>query len=75
MTTALISHHDCLLHVTPPGHPERLERLQAINAALEAEVRRAAELEAAGHPPQVVSEAGAGAPEAATRTPPALLLR
>ena len=37
MTTALISHHDCLLHVTPPGHPERLERLQAINAALEAE--------------------------------------
>jgi hypothetical protein len=21
MTTALISHPDCLLHVTPPGHP------------------------------------------------------
>ena len=37
MTTALISHSDCLLHVNPPGHPERVERLQAINAALEAE--------------------------------------
>ncbi|MBP7000392.1 histone deacetylase family protein [Amaricoccus sp.] len=37
MTTALISHPDCLLHVNPPGHPERVERLQAISAALEAE--------------------------------------
>jgi acetoin utilization deacetylase AcuC-like enzyme len=37
MTTALISHSDCLGHVTPPGHPERVERLQAIQAALEAE--------------------------------------
>jgi acetoin utilization deacetylase AcuC-like enzyme len=37
MTTALISHADCLLHVNPPGHPERVERLQAINAALEGE--------------------------------------
>jgi acetoin utilization deacetylase AcuC-like enzyme len=37
MTTALISHPDCLLHVNPPGHPERVERLQAIQAALEAE--------------------------------------
>ena len=37
MTTALLSHPDCLAHVNPPGHPERVERLQAIFAALEAE--------------------------------------
>ena len=37
MTTALISHSDCLLHLNPPGHPERVERLVAIQAALEAE--------------------------------------
>lgn len=38
MTTALITHPDCLTHVTPPGHPERTERLLAVLAALEAEV-------------------------------------
>jgi acetoin utilization deacetylase AcuC-like enzyme len=32
MTTAFITHTDCLNHVTPPGHPERVERLQAIHA-------------------------------------------
>ncbi len=37
MTTALISHSDCLLHINPPGHPERVDRLLAVNAALEAE--------------------------------------
>jgi acetoin utilization deacetylase AcuC-like enzyme len=37
MTTALITHGDCLRHVNPPGHPERHERLQAITGALEAE--------------------------------------
>ena len=37
MATALITHSDCLGHVNPPGHPERVERLQAILAALEAE--------------------------------------
>ncbi len=37
MSTALVSHADCLMHVNPPGHPERVERLQAILAALEAE--------------------------------------
>ena len=37
MTTALVTHSDCLAHVNPPGHPERVERLQAILAALEAE--------------------------------------
>ena len=37
MTTALITHGDCLRHINPPGHPERHERLEAIWAALEAE--------------------------------------
>jgi acetoin utilization deacetylase AcuC-like enzyme len=37
MTTALISHEDCLDHVTPPGHPERVDRLRAVDQALQAE--------------------------------------
>ncbi len=36
MTTALFTHPDCLLHVNPPGHPEQVARLQAIEAALAA---------------------------------------
>jgi len=36
MTTALYMHDDCLHHVTPPGHPERVERLEAIAQALTA---------------------------------------
>lgn len=36
MTTALLTHPDCLQHVTPPGHPERVDRLMAIYAALDA---------------------------------------
>ena len=35
MTTALLTHSDCLTHVTPPGHPERVARLEAVNAILE----------------------------------------
>jgi acetoin utilization deacetylase AcuC-like enzyme len=34
MTTALYMHEDCLGHVTPPGHPERVARLEAIARAL-----------------------------------------
>jgi len=34
MTTALISHPDSLGHVTPPGHPERVARIEAVNEAL-----------------------------------------
>lgn len=34
MTTALLTHPDGLTHVTPPGHPERVDRLKAINATL-----------------------------------------
>ena len=33
--TALITHPDCLEHVTPDGHPERVDRLRAVLSALE----------------------------------------
>lgn len=35
MTTALITHADCLDHVTPDGHPEQVARLQVVLDALE----------------------------------------
>ncbi len=35
MTTALITHEDCYGHVTPPGHPEQVARLDAILGRLE----------------------------------------
>ena len=34
MGTALYWHDDCLGHVTPDGHPERVARLEHIRAAL-----------------------------------------
>jgi len=34
MTTLLLSHPDCNLHVTPAGHPERVARIETVNAAL-----------------------------------------
>ncbi|MBX6426657.1 MAG: histone deacetylase family protein [Variibacter sp.] len=37
MTTVLFTHPACLDHVTPAGHPERPDRLRAIEAALEDE--------------------------------------
>jgi acetoin utilization deacetylase AcuC-like enzyme len=37
MSTLLISHPACLEHLTPPGHPERPDRLRAVERALEAE--------------------------------------
>lgn len=37
MATLLITHPACLDHVTPAGHPERPDRLRAVEAALEAE--------------------------------------
>ena len=37
MSTLPISHPACLQHLTPAGHPERPERLRAIEQALEAE--------------------------------------
>ena len=37
MSTLLITHPACLNHLTPSGHPERPDRLRAIERALEAE--------------------------------------
>jgi acetoin utilization deacetylase AcuC-like enzyme len=37
MPTLLVTHRACLDHVTPAGHPERPDRLRAIEQALEAE--------------------------------------
>ena len=37
MSTLLLSHPACLDHLTPMGHPERPDRLRAIEHALEAE--------------------------------------
>jgi acetoin utilization deacetylase AcuC-like enzyme len=34
MTFAILTHPDCLNHITPPGHPERVERLEAVTEAL-----------------------------------------
>ena len=36
MTTALFTDPACLRHVTPPGHPERAARLEAVQKALDA---------------------------------------
>ena len=37
MTTLLLSHPACLDHLTPMGHPERPDRLRAVERALEHE--------------------------------------
>src|SRR5579872_566437 len=37
MSTLLISHSACLNHLTPAGHPERPDRLRAIEQALAGE--------------------------------------
>jgi acetoin utilization deacetylase AcuC-like enzyme len=37
MSTLLITHPACLDHLTPAGHPERPDRLRAVDRALEAE--------------------------------------
>ncbi|HXX37349.1 MAG TPA: hypothetical protein VEP50_04235, partial [bacterium] len=34
MTTLLVTHPACLEHLNPPGHPERPDRLRAIDQAL-----------------------------------------
>ncbi|SMX46737.1 histone deacetylase family protein [Actibacterium lipolyticum] len=36
MTTAILTHPDCLNHVTPAGHPERVARLEAVLTRLKA---------------------------------------
>ena len=35
MTTILVTHDACLSHLTPPGHPERVARLEHLLPALE----------------------------------------
>lgn len=35
MTTVLITHPDCFDHVTPPGHPEQVARMDAVLTALD----------------------------------------
>ena len=37
MSTLLVTHPACLNHLTPMGHPERPDRLRAVESALEAE--------------------------------------
>ena len=37
MSTLLLSHKACLDHLTPPGHPERPDRLRAVEEALSVE--------------------------------------
>src|SRR5882672_12542780 len=37
MPTLLVSHQACLEHRTPPGHPERPDRLRAVEAVLGAD--------------------------------------
>ena len=34
MTTLLLTHSACLAHATPPGHPERADRLRVVNEVL-----------------------------------------
>ena len=34
MTTLYVTHPACLNHLMPPGHPERPDRLRAVEAAL-----------------------------------------
>src|SRR5277367_4878890 len=43
MSTLLITHPACLEHLTPSGHPERPDRLRAVERALEAEKFQALE--------------------------------
>ncbi|RDC74737.1 histone deacetylase family protein [Rhodovulum sp. 12E13] len=77
MATALYTHEDCLLHVTPLGHPERAERLEAVMRALSAPAfaaleRREAPLAERGellrcHPESYVAEIEASIPARGSR--------
>lgn len=73
MTTYYLTHPDCLSHVTPPGHPERVDRLHAISRALSAPafdtlIREEApkapvEAIAAVHPTAYIDKVRAAVPE------------
>lgn len=62
MSTAFFTHPACLTHVTPPGHPERVDRLRAILTALDAPDFAALHRHQA--PPTPLSEAMRCHPEA-----------
>jgi acetoin utilization deacetylase AcuC-like enzyme len=73
MTTLLLSHPACLNHLMPMGHPERPDRLRAIERALEQEkfqslAREQApmaslELVALAHPREYIEEVRAASPK------------
>ena len=74
MSTLLITHPACLDHLTPHGHPERPDRLRAIEHALEAEKfqslarveapRATLEVIALCHPMEYVTQIRDATPEA-----------
>jgi acetoin utilization deacetylase AcuC-like enzyme len=73
MTTLLLSHPACLNHLMPMGHPERPDRLRAVEGALEHEkfqtlAREQApmaslEMVALAHPREYVEEVRAASPK------------
>ena len=70
MKTALLTHADCLGHVTPEGHPERVARLEHILHALEPlDLKRVTAPLAADddlvriHPQRYIREIRAGRPD------------
>ncbi|MEM1428129.1 MAG: histone deacetylase family protein [Pseudomonadota bacterium] len=75
MATALFSHSDCLGHITPDGHPERVARLEAVAEGLarfDDLVRRDAPLADRGellrcHPDSYVAEIEASIPSFGSR--------
>lgn len=71
METAIYTHEDCLGHVTPAGHPERVDRLEAVERGLEGLMldRRKAPLGANAdvlrcHPARYLAKVRAAVPEA-----------
>jgi acetoin utilization deacetylase AcuC-like enzyme len=77
MTTLLLTHPDSLRHETPPGHPERADRIRAVEAALSASEFAALRRETAPHaseaevqrchPAAYVDRLRAALPESGTR--------
>lgn len=70
MKTALITHPDCLEHVTPDGHPEQVARLSSVLAAIEdiPLARHTAEMATDAHLARVHTDAHIAAIKAASPT-------
>lgn len=78
MATLLLTHPDCLNHLTPPGHPEQVARLEHVLAALaapefEALIRAEAplatdEMIRRAHPQSHIDRIRAAAPETGWRS-------